>query len=355
MPITNLIPVAQKSNVPQLETTTQALGGPDGPMNHQAQALLNRTEDLYALESAHRNNFNNPHQTTKYQVGLGNVDNTSDMDKPASTAVLAALGGITRESLGVDNVDNTSDANKPVSNATQAALDGKMGINIVVEDKITSAYTLALADGGKYLRFDDAVSVSVSVPATSDVAFPIGTLIRAIQSSDGDVSFIPSSGVTINTPESLTLLKKWSNATLIKVGSDTWDLHGDLRAPDPWSIWVINLGINTPVFVGGCLTNWSPYGYVALSPAPSIAGQRPSALLISGTDLSGLTGYIDGNITVTDSYANTIGYVETNGMTGPITVPITYQGVGEFYDIVDVTMNVDTGGSIAICSVTLVP
>lgn len=34
---------------------------------------------------------NNPHQVTKAQIGLGNVDNTSDLDKPVSTAVQNAL------------------------------------------------------------------------------------------------------------------------------------------------------------------------------------------------------------------------------------------------------------------------
>lgn len=34
---------------------------------------------------------NNPHDVTKAQIGLGNVDNTSDADKPVSTATQAAL------------------------------------------------------------------------------------------------------------------------------------------------------------------------------------------------------------------------------------------------------------------------
>ena len=35
--------------------------------------------------------LNNPHNVTKSQVGLGNVDNTSDMDKPVSTAQAEAI------------------------------------------------------------------------------------------------------------------------------------------------------------------------------------------------------------------------------------------------------------------------
>ena len=41
--------------------------------------------------TAHTTNYNNPHQVTKNQVGLGNVDNTSDLDKPLSNNDKAAL------------------------------------------------------------------------------------------------------------------------------------------------------------------------------------------------------------------------------------------------------------------------
>lgn len=43
----------------------------------------------------HTSNTNNPHQVTADQVGLGNVDNTSDLNKPISTATQEALDSIT--------------------------------------------------------------------------------------------------------------------------------------------------------------------------------------------------------------------------------------------------------------------
>lgn len=82
----------------------------------------------------------------KTAAGLGNVDNTSDANKPVSTAQQTALNlkanlasptftgtvtlpsttnGLTKTNVGLANVDNTSDANKPVSSATQTALNGK--------------------------------------------------------------------------------------------------------------------------------------------------------------------------------------------------------------------------------------
>ena len=81
---------------------------------------------------------------TKAMVGLGNVDNTSDTDKPVSTAQQAALdlkanlasptftgtvGGITQSMVGLGNVNNTSDADKPVSTAQQSALNLKADLS----------------------------------------------------------------------------------------------------------------------------------------------------------------------------------------------------------------------------------
>ena len=78
---------------------------------------------------------------TKADVGLSNVDNTSDAQKNAAVATLTnktislplinsptfsgTVTGLTKTSVGLGNVDNTSDLNKPISSQTQSALDGK--------------------------------------------------------------------------------------------------------------------------------------------------------------------------------------------------------------------------------------
>ena len=94
---------------------------------------------------------------TKTMVDLGNVDNTSDLNKPVSTATQTALdlkltktdtaslsnridakapinsptftgtvGGINKTMVGLGNVDNTTDAGKPVSTVTQDSLNLKL-------------------------------------------------------------------------------------------------------------------------------------------------------------------------------------------------------------------------------------
>lgn len=82
---------------------------------------------------------------TKSNVGLSNVDNTSDASKPISTATQTALDAkeptiptgttsqyirgdkslatLDKTAVGLSNIDNTSDTNKPVSTAQQTAID----------------------------------------------------------------------------------------------------------------------------------------------------------------------------------------------------------------------------------------
>lgn len=52
------------------------------------------------------------------------------LDK-ASSMISVAVGALTKSSVGLGNVDNTSDLNKPISNTTQAALDTKRNTNHV--------------------------------------------------------------------------------------------------------------------------------------------------------------------------------------------------------------------------------
>ena len=72
----------------------------------QITTVLNTVANTYATQadlSAHELNQNNPHSVTKAQVGLGNVDNTSDINKPISNAVQAALDNISVNSTIAHN------------------------------------------------------------------------------------------------------------------------------------------------------------------------------------------------------------------------------------------------------------
>lgn len=105
---------------------------------------------------AHIANKSNPHEVTKAQVGLGNVNNTSDMDKPISTAVQIALdkkaslvdGKIPKEQLPDDSFDNIV----VETIADRDALSPFAGLLVHVKDasgdsSVSSAYADYIYDG----------------------------------------------------------------------------------------------------------------------------------------------------------------------------------------------------------------
>ena len=73
--------------------------------------------------TTHEADQTNPHSVTKAQVGLSNVDNTSDLDKPVSTAQQAALN------LKVDRV-----AGKALSKNDYTDADKALVNNAVLKD-----------------------------------------------------------------------------------------------------------------------------------------------------------------------------------------------------------------------------
>ena len=58
--------------------------------NLKADKVETKTE-IANIKNEHIKNFDNPHKLTKAQIGLGNVDNTSDADKPISNATNEVL------------------------------------------------------------------------------------------------------------------------------------------------------------------------------------------------------------------------------------------------------------------------
>ena len=60
----------------------------------------------------HVGNVNNPHSVTKAQVGLGNCDNTSDVNKPVSTAQATAIADAKKAGVDAQNAVDSHVANK---------------------------------------------------------------------------------------------------------------------------------------------------------------------------------------------------------------------------------------------------
>ena len=63
----------------------------------------------------------------------------------------------------------------------------------------------------------------------SAIAFPIGTRIELLQGGAGQVTILPTGGVTVNSSGGKTkLAAQYAQATILKVATDTWYLFGDI-------------------------------------------------------------------------------------------------------------------------------
>lgn len=132
-----------------------------------------------------------PTGITKTHVGLSNVDNTSDANKPLSTAEVNALalkaplasptftgtvGGITKSMVGLGNVDNTADSAKPVSTAQQSALNLKLDVSGKgAANGVASLDASSKIPVGQ-LPFQwgrDDVTISSTAVATKTVTYPV--------------------------------------------------------------------------------------------------------------------------------------------------------------------------------------
>lgn len=93
----------------------------------------------------------------------------------------------------------------------------------------SAAYGFVVGDEGKYFRCDSG-PYSLTVPTNATQAFPIGTHIDITQTGAGTITIAAAVGVTINAAPGYDLNGQWASASLIKVGTDEWDLVGNLTA-----------------------------------------------------------------------------------------------------------------------------
>ncbi len=187
------------------------------------QDVIDAIAPLASDLSAHTSNISNPHSVTKAQVGLSNVPNTdctapsniaqdtthrfvTDTEKSTWNGKENAISAGTtsqyyrgdkswqtldKSAVGLSNVDNTSDVDKPVSTAQQTALDLK-------EDKtnITNNYKRILLNDNS---LGSALTGSGSLQSAYSVLIPANTF--------ADLSTFEVEGVIFKTSGSATVTR----------------------------------------------------------------------------------------------------------------------------------------------------
>jgi hypothetical protein len=92
----------------------------------------------------------------------------------------------------------------------------------------TVSYTLTAADCDAVVEMNSSSACNVTIPTAATGGFVKGNVIEVCQTGAGQVTFVNASGVTINTPRSLTTRARYSTVRLRMRLTDTWVLDGDL-------------------------------------------------------------------------------------------------------------------------------
>ena len=94
----------------------------------------------------------------------------------------------------------------------------------------TASATLALAEAGCFIYFNNGTTAcTLTVPANSSVAFPVGTEIEVLRGGTGTITIAAASGVTIYSVDSAKKIdSQFGVVCLKKTGTDTWVLAGCL-------------------------------------------------------------------------------------------------------------------------------
>ncbi len=89
-------------------------------------------------------------------------------------------------------------------------------------------HTLTVLDTGVAIEFTGSSPATLTVPANSTTAIPVGTVVEVVQYGTGQVTVAAAGGVTLRTPASLTTRARYSAVSLRKRAADEWVVGGDL-------------------------------------------------------------------------------------------------------------------------------
>lgn len=240
---------------------------------------------------------------TKSDVGLGAVDNTADADKPISTATATALGGkeptvtagstgqyyrgdkswatLDKNAVGLSNVDNTTDLGKPISTATQTALDGK-------EASITAGTTGQFWRGDKSWQTLNKSAVGLgNVDNTADADKPVSTATStALNGKEATANKGAAggyAGLDGSSKVAIGNLPTGTNSTTVCVGNDS--RLSDARTPTSHTHAVadINASTTTALGVGSIELGHASDTTLSRSAAGVLAVEGVTVPTVSGT------------------------------------------------------------------------
>lgn len=194
-------------------STTTALGVGSIELGHATDTTISRVSaGVIAIEGV-----------TIDTISGANTLTNKTLTSPTITTPQLQLETTSRTTEGSVSWDSTNDYLR-IGSGTVAKSFFPFDVNTTAK---TAAYPLVLADANTLIQMNGAFAFTV--PLNSTVAYPTGTSIHLIALTTG-VSVTFTSGITFYATPGRNLRAAGSMATLIKLGTDTWVLTGDLTA-----------------------------------------------------------------------------------------------------------------------------
>lgn len=149
---------------------------------------------------------------------ISTITNTGTVTLPTLTDTLVSRTAT--ETLTNKTIDYNSNT---ITNLPAANLD------LTLNAQTGTTYTLVLSDKNKLVTLSNAGAITLTVPTNATAAFATGSQVNIQQIGAGQVTVAGAGGVTL-TGTGTKLRAQYSAATLIKTGTDSWTMVGDITS-----------------------------------------------------------------------------------------------------------------------------
>jgi hypothetical protein len=148
---------------------------------------------------------------------ISTITNTGTVTLPTLTDTLVSRTAT--ETLTNKTIDYNSNT---ITNLPAANLD------LTLNAQTGTTYTLVAGDKNKLVTLNNASPITLTVPTNASVPYATGSQINIQQLGAGQVTVAGDTGVTVSGTGT-KLRTQYSAATLIKTGTDSWTMVGDIQ------------------------------------------------------------------------------------------------------------------------------